>query len=122
MLPPIPNSSRSARTKKPPLMALWVIQVWGSRRYRNDLLGDLTEQYRAGRSRAWCWRQAACAVWLARVETFRSSPWVAAIKALILAFGMITLGASTLSWAESLHDEGCRTAGCGAVATDARGR
>jgi hypothetical protein len=76
----------------------------------------LIEQYRGGRSRAWCWRQAVFAIWLARVEAFRRSPWMSAVQALILAFGLITLGASTLSWAESVHEDACRAANCGAVA------
>jgi hypothetical protein len=99
-----------------------MIETWGSRRYRNDLLGDLTEEYCAGRSRAWCLRQAAWAVWLAGVEAFRASPWVSALKALILAFGMITLGAGTLSWAASAHDAECPGASCGEDAADPPGR
>jgi hypothetical protein len=117
-----PNVAPLIRARRPPFMAIWLIRTWGSRRYRNDLVGDLIEQHVAGRSGAWCFRQAAWAVWLARVEAFRTSPWVAAIKALILALGMITLGASTLSWAESVPDEACPTAFCGAVAGDAPGR
>ncbi len=103
-------------------MAMWLIKTWGSPHYRNDLLGDLVEQYRAGRSRAWCWRQAAWALWLPRAAAFRSSPWMAAVKALILAFGVIALGIGTLSWAASVHDEACRAASCGGVAAGAPGR
>jgi len=117
-----PNSARSVRAKRPPFVAIWLIQTWGSRRYCNDLLGDLIEQYGTGRSRAWCLRQAAWAVWFARVEAVRASPLAAAIKALILAFGLITLGASTLSSAESVHEESCPRSSCGAVAADAPGR
>jgi hypothetical protein len=117
-----PRGNTPALGKTPPFMAIWLIENWGSPRYRTDLVGDLVEEYRAGRSRAWCWRQALCALWLGRVEAFRSSPWVAAVKALILAFGMITLGISTMSWAESVHDEQCRPASCATDAADAAGR
>ena len=104
--------------KSPPRMAIWLIETWGSKRYRSDLLGDLVEQYRAGRSRGWCWRQAAWTLWIARVEAFRNAPWITAVKALILAFGVITLGVSTLSWAESVHDDDCE-AGCAAAGSAA---
>jgi hypothetical protein len=108
--------------KMPPRMAIWLIATWGSRRYRGDLIGDLIEQHRTGRSRAWCWRQAAWALWLARVEAWRTAPWMAAIKALLVAFGVLTLGVSTLSWAESVHDDTCEAASCGAVAPTVPGR
>jgi hypothetical protein len=41
-----------------------------------------------------------------------------ALKALILAFGVITLGVSTLSRAESVHDDDCE-AGCAAAGSAA---
>jgi hypothetical protein len=47
---------------------------------------------------------------------------MAAIKALIVAFGMLTLGVSTLSWAESVHDDACEAASCGAVVPAVPGR
>jgi hypothetical protein len=117
MLQRTSNSAPPAGKKMPPLVAIWLIEAWASPRYRSDLLGDLIEQYRAGRSRAWCWRQAGWALWLARVEAFRASPWMAAVKALILAFGVITLGISTLSWAASVPDDACKAASCGIAAT-----
>jgi hypothetical protein len=109
-------------TKMPPRMAIWLIESWGAPRYRSDLLGDLVEQYRAGRSRAWCWRQAAWSLGLARVEAFRASPWMTAVKALIVAFGVVTLGVSTLSWAESVHEVACTAASCAAAAPATPGR
>jgi hypothetical protein len=125
-----PGNAKSQGTQKNilqvndslPQLLIWLIETWGSPRYRDDLLGDLIEQHRAGRSRAWCWRQAAGAFWLGRVEVFRASPWMAAVKALILAFGVITLGVSTLSWAESVHDDACKAASCAAEAFGAPGR
>jgi hypothetical protein len=117
-----PNPAPPAARQMPPLMAIWLIEKWGSPRYRNDLLGDLVEQYRAGRSRAWCWRQVAWALWLPRAEAFHSSPWMAAVKALILALGVITVGISTLSWAASVHDDACQAANCGSAAGAAPGR
>jgi len=96
-----------------PPLAIWLLRNWGSPRYRESLVGDLIEQRRAGRSRVWCWRQVALALWLARVDAPRSARWLAAIKALILAFGVITLGAGTLAWAESVHGNACRAVSCG---------
>jgi len=122
MLHGMRESGSQGGVKMPPRMAIWLIETWGSRRYRSDLLGDLIEQYAAGRSRAWCWRQAVWALWLAPREAFRTAPWMAAIKALIVAFGMLTLGVSTLSWAESVHDDACEAASCGAVVPAVPGR
>lgn len=98
-----------------PRTAVWLLKTWGSPRYRESLLGDLIEQRCAGRSLGWCSRQVAWALWLARVEGFRSGRWRAAIKALIVTFGIAALGTGTLVWAESVHGDARRAESCGRV-------
>jgi hypothetical protein len=105
-------TARFEPTAMLPSAAVWLLKTWGSARYRESLLGDLIEQRRAGRSAGWCLRQVAWALWLARVEGFRSPRWRAAIKALIVTFGIAALGAGTLSWAESVHGDACEAASC----------
>lgn len=95
-----------------PRTAVWLLKTWGSPRYREALLGDLIEQRRAGRTIGWCLREVAWALWLARVEGFRSARWRAAVKALMVALGIVALGAGTLSWAESVHGGACKAASC----------
>jgi signal peptidase I len=41
----------------PPQLALWLLEHGGSQYRRESLAGDLIEEYRAGRSEAWFWRQ-----------------------------------------------------------------
>jgi hypothetical protein len=98
-----------------PRTAVWLLKTWGSPRYRECLLGDLVEQRCAGRSIGWCWSQVAWALWLARLEGFRSGRWSAAVKALIVTFGIAALGAGTLAWAESVHVDAHRAESCSRV-------
>jgi hypothetical protein len=105
-----------------PRTAVWLLKTWGSPRYRECLLGDLIEQRRAGRSTGWCLRQVAWALWLARIEGFRSARWRAAIKALMVALGIVALGAGTLAWAESVRGDACKPAGCSSHIEAAPGR
>jgi hypothetical protein len=79
----------------PPKLASWVLERWGSPYHGESLAGDLIEQYQEGRSRAWYWRQV-----------------LAAINALMLAFGVIALGVGTLTWADTLRGDTSRPAAC----------
>jgi hypothetical protein len=78
---------------------MWMLKHFASATYRETLAGDLIEQRARGRTRAWCWRQVLAAVALAPVSALRRAPWTAAIKAALLALGLITLGIGTMSWA-----------------------
>ena len=99
-----------------PRLAVWLLESFGSPRYRDSLLGDLIEQRRAGRSGLWCWKQVAYALCLARLSTLRCVRWMAAIRALLLALGIVVLGAGTLAWAESVHNDGLQRVGLGDAA------
>ncbi len=63
--------------RAPPKLALWLLKHLGSPYHRESLAGDLIEQCREGRSRAWCWRQAVTAIVLARARFLRVLPWAA---------------------------------------------
>jgi hypothetical protein len=93
--------------RRPPRSALWLLQHFAAARYRESLAGDLIEQCARGRSRGWCWRQVLAALALAPASAIRSAPWMAAVKAALLALGLITLGINTLSWASDSQDNPC---------------
>jgi hypothetical protein len=89
-------------TNTTPKLALWLLRVCAAPHYRDALIGDVIELRKAGRSYAWCWRQALFAVAARLIGAIRGKPWFAAVKAMILALGMISFGAGTLVWAESV--------------------
>ncbi|MEP6548472.1 MAG: hypothetical protein ABJD53_13515 [Gammaproteobacteria bacterium] len=80
-------------------MALWLLKWLGSPYHGESLAGDLIEQCQQGRSRAWCWRQVIASILYARVRFIPALPRRAAIKALLLAFGVLALGVGTITWA-----------------------
>jgi hypothetical protein len=43
--------------RKPPLLATWLLSHFGLTRQNPPLVGDLLEEFRAGRSTGWFWRQ-----------------------------------------------------------------
>lgn len=90
--------------RSPPGLATWLVRRFASLRYREALLGDLEELFAAGRSRAWYWRQALAAVFVARWAPNR--PWLVALRTALLALGLIIMGAGTLSWATTLERNG----------------
>lgn len=85
--------------RMPPRIAMWLLEHFASGHYRESLAGDLIEQRARGRSRAWCWRQVMVALALAPLSVLGRAPWMAALKAALLALGLITLGFGTMSWA-----------------------
>jgi hypothetical protein len=89
-----------------PKIAMWLLRCCTPRAYREAIIGDVIEMREAGRSYLWCWHQALAAVlpWIG--SGVRASRWFTALKALIVAFGMITLGMGTMVWAESLSTDG----------------
>ena len=169
----------------PPKIAVWLLRKWGSHYHAESLAGDLIEQYRQGRSRAWYWKQVTAAVSVAQAPAIRASvsaagrllarlvaeaaavlsivvivdqarrahslagaanvTFVAVLAALItvagvgylictrpskqgrmhallsawvLTFGVIALGAGTLTWADTLRADRCPAAACVCPMTD----
>ncbi len=64
--------------RKAPKLALWILERWGSPYHGESLTGDLIEEYREGRSRAWYWKQVLAAIVIARGRFIRTMPWFAA--------------------------------------------
>jgi len=121
----------------PPKIAAWLLRKWGSRYHAESLAGDLLEQYREGRSRAWYWGQVAAAVAIAQAHAVLAGLITAAgigylistcpsrrgrmhalLNAGVLAFGVIALGAGTLTWADTLRADPCPAAACVCPTTD----
>jgi hypothetical protein len=48
--------------RKPPILAIWLLNNFGPARHSSPLAGDLCEEFRDGRSRSWFWRQTALIV------------------------------------------------------------
>ncbi len=48
--------------RKPPALATWLLDKLGYARHSAGLTGDLLEEFRSGRSRAWFWRQTAIVI------------------------------------------------------------
>ena len=48
--------------RQPPKLATWLLDRLGYTRHNAALAGDLLEEFRSGRSRAWYWRQAAMVI------------------------------------------------------------
>lgn len=47
---------------QPPAPATWLLKLFGPQRNAEALAGDLLEEFRQGRSRAWYWRQVLAAI------------------------------------------------------------
>ena len=78
-------SSRSA-----PRAATWLLERVGGRSRIDPLIGDLVEQFEAGRSRLWYWRQAVGTVAIDLAHTLRSHAF-SFIAAVAAGFALIWL-------------------------------
>jgi hypothetical protein len=90
-----------SRPAQPPRTALLLLRALGSPRYRDSLAGDLIEGCARGKGAVWCWREVLLALLWARLPR-AGGAWGAALKALLIALGLITLGAGTLSVAQNI--------------------
>lgn len=48
--------------RRPPILATWLLQHLGDRYRRDELVGDLMEEYQLGRSHGWYWWQVVSAL------------------------------------------------------------
>jgi hypothetical protein len=56
---------------QPPAPATWLLKLLGPQRNAEALAGDLLEEFREGRSRAWYWRQVLAAIrWRSNLLVF----------------------------------------------------
>jgi hypothetical protein len=69
---------------KPPILAMAILMRLGPR--EEPIVGDLVEEYAAGRSRPWFWRQALAAVIVGAIRGIRDQP-------------LRALGAVAMGWA-----------------------
>jgi hypothetical protein len=74
----------------PPTVATWLLVRFGSPRNREVVAGDLSEQFQAGRSASWYWRQALSAVALGAITDIRGHK-ARAVLALLTAYGAMCL-------------------------------
>jgi len=59
-------------TRSPPRLALWLLEELGGSTRLEELIGDLSEQFAAGRSQRWYWRQVTGALFLDLGQTLRT--------------------------------------------------
>jgi len=80
----------------PPKLASWLLEHAGSLYRREALAGDLLEEYRAGRSDAWYWRQVLWAIGASVGHAVRavSSAWLA----LLMWWGALLLFSFLWKW------------------------
>ena len=74
-------------TAHPPAMAMRLLALVGSTPNHQALVGDLVEQYREGRSRAWFWRQTAAALLRAMAGDIRGHKLLA-LRAIAVGWGL----------------------------------
>jgi hypothetical protein len=74
------------RSSKPPAVATWLLEHFGSGPRNDHITGDLMEAYEEGRSRGWYWKQVLAAITV--------SLWHE-----IVAHPVLTLRAITIGWA-----------------------
>jgi hypothetical protein len=82
--------------RPPPRSATWLLERFGSSSGLDSLIGDLAEQFAAGRSRFWYWQQATGALGLDLVRALRthSSSFVTAIFIGCIVTSLWELGVS----------------------------
>lgn len=59
--------------RKEPVLAVWLVKHLVASRRRESLLGDLFEEYQAGRSSGWYWREVVIALYLSLRSSARES-------------------------------------------------
>lgn len=70
---------------KPPFFATWMLERFTSGADHDPVIGDLLEEYRAGRSAGWFWRQVGAAIMVAFSRTARTH-WLAVFFAALWSF------------------------------------
>jgi hypothetical protein len=58
------------KTRKPPRLAIWLLERLSTGYHGESLAGDLIEQYKHGKSQLWLWRQVAVAIVLTKRRVF----------------------------------------------------
>jgi len=83
--------------RRPPRLALWLLEHACFGAYGEALTGDLIEHYQTGHSRWWFWRQVGYALVIASIPS--------TLHKVLAAFGVVALGVGTFAWASvEKHD------------------
>ena len=82
--------------RRPPATAAWLLRTFGTASTADDLLGDLSEEYAAGRSAWWFWWQVLAAIVIGVMNEVRAHPALTlrAIAVGWLAMFLLTVGLS----------------------------
>lgn len=89
--------------RRPPALALMLLRQLGGR-HRDSLEGDLLEEFAGGRSAAWFWHQAACAVYVRARTLVRNQATTflaAALFFLVALWSIAPLTYPVMSWARA---------------------
>ena len=99
----------------PPRWSTWMLERWAPPHNRESLIGDLIEQYQAGRSAMWYRRQVVVAIWARVVEDLRAHKllalrtlaiwWMATFLlgwfTTTLRYSIVSAGRAAVPWGES---------------------
>jgi hypothetical protein len=110
--------------RSPPRLASWILMHIASAYRRDSFIGDLSEQFECGKSRAWYWKQVFATFLVTGVTLLRTTlttvlallclvasvclsastritPFsrIKAIRRLLAALAAIAVGTATLTWA-----------------------
>lgn len=84
--------------RHPPKPAEWLLQrLIPATPRRESLIGDLSEQYRRGRSRGWYWGQVVAAIIVGIMADLRDHKLLAA-RALLVGWGVYLVAAFPVNW------------------------
>jgi hypothetical protein len=93
--------------RKPPKLAMYLLERYASPYQRESLSGDLIEQFQSGRSTWWLSRQVLSAILVAWMRVIESKNWPALAKSMlrivnaIMLAAALALGVGTLTRADS---------------------
>src|SRR5262249_16443622 len=98
--------TRSARRKimnrKVPVFATWLLERFGVQRQNEALMGDLAEEYQAGKSWAWYWWQTLVAIAVATIRDVREHKLLA-LRAVAVGWILWRTFPLILSYVESTY-------------------
>jgi hypothetical protein len=76
------------RFSEPPVVATWLLDHFGPGPGNDAILGDLIEQYRSGRPRAWYWQQVITAIAVGAWKEIASHKLLAC-RAFVIMWGIL---------------------------------
>jgi hypothetical protein len=86
------------RLSKSPVVATWLLDHFGPGPGNDAVLGDLIEQYRSGRSRAWYWQQVILAIAVGAWKEIASHKLLAC-RAFVTLWGILFIEVTMIRYA-----------------------